>query len=367
LKKFVFRVDASVDIGTGHVMRCVTLADALHAEGAECHFVCREHPGHLMDHVARRGHVVHALPMTSPEVVLQEDEAPTPTYSSWLGADWRADASECQIFLRAIRPDWLVVDHYALDARWEAFLRPTCQRVAVVDDLVDRAHDCELLLDQTLGRRPEDYAALVPRRCTLLTGAVHALLRPDFMQLRDYSLARRQANTLERLLVSMGGTDRDNATGRVLQALERSSLPSHCRITVVMGGTAPWLDSVRQQATAMTRRTEVLVEVSNMAQLMADSDLSIGAAGSTSWERCCLGVPTLMLVLAANQRDGASALERAGAAIVLGHAAEAAARIEQSLARLLDGRRLRDMSLAASRVTDGRGTETVARQLLSPA
>lgn len=348
-------------------MRCVTLADALHAEGAECHFICREHPGHLLDHVARRGHLVHALPMTPPEAALQAGGAPSSTYSSWLGADWRVDASECQVILRAIRPDWLVVDHYALDARWEAFLRPACQRVAVVDDLVDRPHDCELLVDQTLGRRPQDYAALVPRQCTLLTGAVHALLRPDFMQLRDYSLARRKANTVERLLVSMGGIDRDNATGRVLEALERCSLPLHCRITVVMGGTAPWLDSVRQQAVAMTRRTEVLVEVSNMAQLMADSDLSIGAAGSTSWERCCLGVPTLMLVLAANQRDVASALERAGAAIVLGHAAEAPARIGQSLGHLLDGHRLRDMSLAASRITDGRGTQTAVRQLLNAA
>ena len=357
---FAFRVDASLSMGIGHVMRCLTLADALSAEGAECHFIGREHPGHLMDRVRSRGHRVHLLP---PAASMQPTFfSSTPAHASWLGVDWQLDAEQSGAYLRSNQPNWLIVDHYALDQRWEASLRTVCPRIAVIDDLADRAHDCELLLDQTLGRNPRDYAGLAPERCSLLTGARYALLRPQFPALRDYSLSRRrQRPTVKHLLVSLGGIDRANATARVLEGLEHCSLPSECAITIVMGAAAPWLSDVRRRAANMIRPVQVLVDVPDMAALMSESDLAIGAAGSTSWERCCLGVPALMLVLADNQRDVAYALEATGAAVVLKEAAQMPAAISTAVNDILASNQLETMSRAAANVTDGRGVDAVVR------
>lgn len=357
---FAFRVDASLSMGTGHVMRCLTLADALRAEGADCHFIGRDHPGHMMEHVRSRGHRVHMLGPAIPTHPTRDPGAPA--HAHWLGVDWQLDAEQSRDYLESNPPDWLIVDHYALDKHWEAFLQPACSRIGVIDDLVDRAHECELLLDQTLGRRPQAYANLVPSECSLLTGARYALLRPQFAALRNYSLRRRRRQpALKRLLVTLGGIDPSNATGRVLAALAHCSLPSGCTVTVVMGAAAPWLDEIRQQTDAMVQPTEVLVDVSDMAALMSESDLAIGAAGGTSWERCCLGLPTLMLVLAQNQRNVAHALEATGAAVILEEEAQTPAEIAAALSETVIPDRLRAMSRAAATVTDGSGVDTVVR------
>lgn len=317
--KVAFRADASLHIGTGHVMRCLTLADALAARGAECHFICREHAGHLVDFIRAKGYVVHPLTVLDPvhaeaigfEPYPNKAEAP---YHQWLGATQGQDAQASAPLLATLEPDWLIVDHYALDARWERSLAPHYGRLMVIDDLADRAHECDVLLDQTFGRDSEDYRPLVPPRCRVLCGSEYALLRPEFAALRPYSLQRRAEPRLRELLISMGGVDKDNATGQVLEALRASPLSPECRITVVMGAAAPWLEDVQHLAQRMPWPTRVLVGVSDMAQLMADSDLSIGAAGATSWERCCMGLPSIILVLADNQLKIAHVVSEAGGA-----------------------------------------------------
>jgi UDP-2,4-diacetamido-2,4,6-trideoxy-beta-L-altropyranose hydrolase len=210
-----------------------------------------------------------------------------------------------------------VVDHYALDRRWEQALRPHTRRIMAIDDLADRSHDCDLLLDQNLGRQAKDYGGLLSRHTQTLIGPTYALLRPEFAQWREHSLQRRAQPQLKNLLITMGGVDQSNATGQVLDALTRCELPTDLRITVVMGPTAPWLAQVQAQAVAMPCPTQVLAGVSNMAQLMAESDLCIGAAGSTSWERCSLGLPALQLVLAANQKEINEALELAESVLTI--------------------------------------------------
>ena len=354
-----FRADASLDIGTGHVMRCLTLADALTADGATCTFVCREHPGHLVDHIHARGHAVHALPAPASGEPARE----VPAHARWLGADWETDARQtAETLTLPGRPvvDWLVVDHYALDARWEGALRGSRDRLLAIDDLADRPHACDLLLDQNLGRDAADYAALVPEHCRLLVGPRYALLRPEFAALRESSLRRRAEPALRHLLITMGGVDRPNATGRVLEALPACPLPADCRITVVVGARSPWRDAVRAVAATLPWRTEVLADVADMARLMAESDLAIGAAGGTALERCCLGLPSLLVVLADNQRPGAAALESHGAARLLGDPAAIAANLPAAIAALLTGSALADMSRAAGAVTQGRGTAEVA-------
>jgi UDP-2,4-diacetamido-2,4,6-trideoxy-beta-L-altropyranose hydrolase len=304
-----FRTDASLQIGTGHVMRCLTLADALRERGSQSTFICRPHAGHLLDLIQQRGHTVKALAPADDAFTAPAE----PTHAQWLGTNWASDAAQTQQALGDQVVDWLVVDHYALERRWEHAMRPHTQSIMAIDDLADRPHECDLLLDQTFGRYTVDYQPLVPAHCQLLCGSQYVLLRPEFASLRPYSLKRRTNPDLRELLITMGGVDKDNATGQVLQVIRCCKLPADCRITVVMGVTAPWLEDVRRQAQNMPWPTRVLVGVSDMAQLMADSDLAIGAAGSTSWELCCLGVPSLLVCTAANQRTVIGALASAKA------------------------------------------------------
>jgi UDP-2,4-diacetamido-2,4,6-trideoxy-beta-L-altropyranose hydrolase len=360
----IIRTDASHDIGTGHVMRCLALADALAAQGVECAFICRQHTGNLIEHIHSKGYLVHTLPVSDQEADLRSDVAQQLVYARWLGASWEQDVEACDSILAELHPDWLIVDHYSLDARWEGALKQHCSSLMVIDDLADRPHLCELLLDQTFGRLAADYKPLVPAECTLLCGSMYALLRPEFEALRIYSLQRREYPQLHRLLITMGGVDIDNVTAQVLGALKYSELPSHCRITVVMGVKAPWLAEVCDIAEQMPWPTKVRVNVENMAQLMADSDLAIGAAGATSWERCCLGLPTLMCVSAENQKYAAKKLEQAQAVKILNLGKCLKNDLLKSVGNLaLNMNYLKELTESAKDICDGKGCHFVVCML----
>jgi UDP-2,4-diacetamido-2,4,6-trideoxy-beta-L-altropyranose hydrolase len=355
--RVAFRVDASLTIGTGHVMRCLTFADALRAHGDESVFLSRDHVGHLHQAVEARGY-----PLMRLGVVDSAREA-TGSHTHWLGVDPQRDANDTLARVAGLSVDWLVVDHYALGASWECTLRSACGRIMAVDDLANRDHAVDALLDQNLGKTVVDYEARVPASCMLMMGPSYALLRPQFAALRAESLTRRSKGELRKLLVTMGGVDQSDATSAVLEALQAWEPAADLEVTVVMGPTAPWREKVIQQARHLPFTTKVLANVRNMATLMRDSDLAIGAAGSTSWERCSLGLPTLQLVLAENQRAIANALSKAGAAHLLERTD-----LEVGLRRVLD-QLIRDqallirMSTAAAEVTDGRGAERVVQRL----
>lgn len=359
--RIFFRVDASIKIGTGHVMRCLTLADALHARGALCSFICRPHSGHLLDMIAQRGHQAVALPN---EGTTTHHMPTDKVYAAWLGTDGQTDAQQTSEALGNKSVDWLVVDHYALDHRWEQTLRPHCQNLMVIDDLADRPHDCDVLLDQNLGRSAQDYGGLLKPQTAIYIGPQYALLRPEFAQLRSQSLARRIQPQLKHLLITMGGVDKDNATGHVLQALTDCRLPADLRISVVMGPHATCLADVQRQALQMPWPTQVLVGVNAMAQLMSDSDLCIGAAGGTSWERCCMGLPTLLLVLADNQLPGAQALEKAGAALAVDNDQRMSQEFEKHMQSGASVQ-LKSWALAAAAVTDGLGVQRIVAAMLT--
>jgi len=354
-KHIVFRTDASLEMGSGHVMRCLTLADALREQRAKCRFVCRAHQGHLADLIAARGHACHLL--SDVDLTVSDSSL---AHAHWLVCGWEQDAAQTQAILADWQPDWLVVDHYALDARWERLMRPHVGNIMAIDDLADRVHDCDLLLDQNLGRQPDDYRERIPSNCALLVGPHYALLRPEFAAMREYSLQRRQTPVLKQVLITMGGVDQPNATGRVLEALRQAPLPDDCRICVVMGAKAPWLAQVEALAATLPWSTEVRVNVSNMAELMAQSDLAIGAAGGTSWERCCLGLPTILVVLAQNQYEAAVHLAATEAAYVVASVDD----IPKEMARLLlallqEEGSLARLSSASAAISDGTGVRRV--------
>jgi UDP-2,4-diacetamido-2,4,6-trideoxy-beta-L-altropyranose hydrolase len=355
--QIVFRVDASFKIGTGHVMRCLTLAEELKNRGFACRFICRAHPGNMIGNIRQCGFSVHELPY---EGFRKVDEA-TPQHAEWLGVNWQTDATQTQISLSQYQVDWLIVDHYGLDARWEISLSAYCKRLMVIDDLADRKHVCTLLLDQTFGRLPTEYVSLVPSSCEIICGSLYAMLRPEFAAWRKYSLNRRSIPHVGSILVSVGGVDNDNVTCRVLKNLNNSCLPPNCKITVVMGQKAPWLENVRLEAKSLRWPTCVVVGVNNMAQLMADCDLAIGAAGATSWERCCLGLPTILLTIAENQRTIAHALNYVGAA----YQADVKTIGNSPLIKdeYLEPKSLKAMIAAAASITDGFGVVRVCDYL----
>lgn len=355
----VFRTDASIEIGTGHVMRCLTLADALTQQGHSCVFICRAHVGHLGELIHSKGYTLHLLPLTDLSATATQ-ELNWNAHAPWLGTTWQQDADQTLALLKQQKVDWLVVDHYALDHQWERRIQAGFHRLMVMDDLADREHQCNLLLDQTFGRSAADYSSLVPDYCEMLCGSQYALLRPEFAELRPYSLQRRSKPELRQLLIAMGGVDKDNVTGEVLDVLRNSDLPADCNIIVVMGVTAPWLESIKQQAQTLPWHTDVKVGVSNMAELMANSDLAIGAAGATSWERCCLGLPSILITIADNQQTIAKNMRDADAAKWLTDLSNV-----HNFSSILNCMDIIKLSHNASLVCDGLGTVYVFDKMMA--
>lgn len=347
------RADAGPVIGSGHVMRGLTLAAALRARGATVRFVCGDGPGHLGARITADGFGVDLIPGGLPEPA--DVQATLAALQN--GAGRHVEHTGC---------DLLLVDHYGLGIGWEAMLRPAVRRIAAIDDLADRAHDVDLLLDQNLGRRVSDYARLLPPHARRLIGPAHALLRPEFAAARSASLARRtQVTHWRHLLISLGGADPQQATVTVLRALSGCPLPAEATITVVLGALAATREAVTALLPTLPCSTRLLVDVADMAGLLAEADLAIGAAGGSAWERCCLGLPTLLLVLADNQRPGTQALAAAGAALALGALADLPATLPQALMQLAEPGRLQALSAAAAAITDGQGAGRVADALLA--
>ena len=355
----VFRTDATSQIGTGHFMRCLTLADGLKRNGAHIRFISRELPVHLRAILAAKG-----IELSSLDIYASAAPPDDLAHAHWLGSSQVQDAEATTRAMQDHSWDWIVVDHYALDARWEGALRATAKKIMVIDDIADRQHDCDVLLDQNFGSRAENYVLLLPSHCLILAGSAYALLRPEFAALRIDSLSRRRQPAMRRVLVAMGGVDELNVTAAVLESLRKSELSEGVEIVVVLGASAPWIESVRHQAKHLKWRTEVLVGVTDMARVMADSDLAVGAVGSTTWERCCLGLPSVLVKLAVNQENSGIHLADAGAALVID-----STEIQSRLTGLINGL-IRDVDArkrlaeAASNITDGKGIDRLMEQIV---
>ncbi len=363
--KAVFRVDASLQIGSGHVMRCLTLAEALRAHGAQCHFISREHPGHLLELIRKRGFAVNALPAklspppTNTQVISEHPKEPV--HAPWLGCDWQTDAEETRAMVETLHPDWLMVDHYALDQRWETALRTSVERIMVIDDLADRVHDCDLLLDQNLvAQMSTRYADKVPAACGLLLGPQYALLQPIYAGLHNRIPPRE--GQIQRIFIFFGGADSDNLTGRSLAAFLSLNRPD-IEVDVVIADNCPHAEAISQQVAGHCN-IHLYSGLPTLAPLMVNADLAIGAGGATSWERLCLGLPTLVVTLAENQRPIADGLSQRGLIRLLGHQdAVDESTIAQELGKLLQQDLDGDWSLRCLAAVDGKGIDLVCTAL----
>jgi UDP-2,4-diacetamido-2,4,6-trideoxy-beta-L-altropyranose hydrolase len=313
LKRVVIRVDASIEIGTGHVMRCLTLARTLRARGAGVSFVCREEEGNLCNLVEAANFHCDRLPKQQAE--FQIDSSASAVAMARLG---EIDARQTHAKIESCggKPDLLVVDHYMLDRSWESILRPYVGRIFVIDDLANRAHDCDLLLDQNLqDSRDSRYSGLVPEGAQIFLGPKYALLRPEFCS----APALPRTSGLRRMLVFFGGVDPTNEALKIVEAL-RSMGPTVPETVLVLGPSNPHVDKVFAAASGVACVT-VLRQTEDMAELMRHADLGVGTCGVAQWERCSVGLPSLVVVSADNQRIDARILHGLGAARSLGDAA----------------------------------------------
>lgn len=312
--RIFFRVDSSTQMGTGHLMRCLTLAHELKGAGVEISFICRDLPGNLCSLIAKKNYELFLLPKIEDLRGLDRKEN---IYSAWLGADWQLDAKQSIQILRKEKQgvDWLVVDHYALDVKWEKEMRSYVKKIMVIDDLADRFHDCDLLLDQNLCQNMNvRYQNLVPQQCQLFLGPQYALLRSEFTQMKKK--LRKRDGFIKRILIFFGGSDLTNETTKALKAVLRLR-KDNIQIDVVVGKSNPYKEQIKNFCSDHSN-INYYCQISNMAQLMNDADLAIGAGGSTTWERCYLGLPAIILVIAENQLEITAAVAKTGAIHNLG-------------------------------------------------
>lgn len=337
----VIRTDASIHIGTGHVFRCLTLADELTQRGMNIRFICREEKGNLIETIKRKGYKVYLLPA---------------------GIDLNNEKKLIQKILEQESPDWLIIDHYDIGISWETYFRKFVKMVMVIDDLANRPHDCDLLLDQNLYENLETrYDGLVPTHCIKLLGPRYALLRQEFRNIRKN--LRERNGKINRIFISFGGIDPTKETTKVLQAVQL--LNRHdILVDVVVGTYNPHKEQIRQLCFSISN-INFYCQIDNMAELMASADLAIGAGGVTTWERCCLGLPSIVTILSDNQYELTLVVEKYGAIINMGWGHNLTMEDYLEVINNINIQHLSEMSTNGMNLVDGEGGLRVTQKILS--
>lgn len=361
LDTVVFRVDASADLGIGHYMRCMVIADQVLRAGKSVVFVSKLITNEL------------ELKLNAGKyrlIKLNEGESSAGNVEEiWGVSKQKRDAKQTKEKLSALSGGvWVVVDHYGLDSHWSSEFYKKGYKILVIDDLANRNHACDLLLDQTLGRKKQQYEELVPKECRILVGASYALLRDEFSQIRPKSLKRRIGKTrVNSLTISMGGTDPSNATYDVLKSIRVFCELNSVEVNVIMQTSSRHKEKISGFLNEFSCNTKLHLSPLSMAAILCDSDLVIGASGGSAWERCLLGLPSILLILADNQLEIGKSLMESGAAICI-HIREIEDFQELLMAELneiaFSREKLGLMSKKAAQVVDGRGAERVFESMI---
>lgn len=355
--KVAIRLDASAKIGAGHLMRCLTLADGLRENGATVIFITHDLATEWAALITSKGHLNGCLPVRRLSDISAEDVADTDPY-------WQVDAINTRDCLRSFgKPDWLIVDHYGLDTEWEACLRPQVGKIMVIDDLANRKHDCDLLLDSNFFEMSDQrYDRLTPEECVCLLGPKYALLRPEF---RKTFLERSvDGGKKSRLVISFGGSDPSGATLKVLTAIKNAGLRD-ALIDVVVGSWNKDRFEIERLCSEIPG-ANYLFNVDNMACLMANAALYVGAGGTTTWERCCMNLPGIVIATAENQIAGSVAMAQRGAQIYLGQAHEVSGEnVVDAIVFVQSNTWLRNaLGNVGAGIVDGHGMERVVRRII---
>ena len=302
-------------MGSGHVMRCLTLAEELKKNGSDITFISRAHEGNLNGLIAGKG--MKVVELSAPDShSASVGNGCSDDYAEWLSVTQGQDARETINVLGKTIPDWLIVDHYGLDESWEKTIRSHVEKIMVIDDLANRHHECEMLLDQNwFDNKESRYRRLLPTGCTLLLGPAYALLRPEFSEARKKNKPRN--GDMKRIFVYFGGSDPHNLTKMTLMVLCELEF-SHLEVDVVIGQNN-LQESELKELCLKRPLTQLHIQVDNMAIIMAKADLAIGAGGSTTWERICLNLESCVIIIAKNQYEVNLCLEKKGYIHLLGY------------------------------------------------
>jgi UDP-2,4-diacetamido-2,4,6-trideoxy-beta-L-altropyranose hydrolase len=352
--KIIARLDADSIIGAGHLMRVLTLLNQL-VEQSDYYphdvlivsYSLSDSFKSLITHHGFRYHVINQVDNWSMDYDAQ-------TTAELIGDDSIADL--------------VIVDHYELDKTWETQLTPYCHQLIVIDDLANREHHCTTLIDQTLGRKKDDYSDLVPSYCKLLLGTKYTMLRPEFQRLR-ITAKQTQSNSIKNILIAFGATDPQGNSNKVVAWLAqllktKPQMNFHC--TIMITSASPHLNNIKKTCD-MYPWLSCTIDEKNVAELLLKTNLAIGASGSASWERCCLGVPTIAFQTADNQKMLLAELDKAGAIANLKELTEQSQdEFNQSLSRLIeDTNYYTDMRRNSFNVCDGTGANLICDHLLS--
>lgn len=351
-----FRVDSSPMIGSGHVMRCLTLADALSKLGHEIIFVCKEHESNLIHKIMESGYEVKGLPVMS-----GNDVSSRLAHAEWLGGSQEEDSEQTIEVLKSYRIDLIVVDHYAIDELWHKKIRPFVKRILVIDDLADRCHECDYLIDQNYGRDYHSYDGLKPEHAKLFTGPEYSLLKPVYAEYRG--VKNREINfPLKSILIYFGsGSDAWHYIEVSLMALCDEALLDIEIDVVVPGGEADpqrILELVKSRGKVTLHRN-----LPDLAGLMFSADLAIGAGGATTWERCCAKLPSLVIAIASNQEPACEALHKNDLIEYLGIGKYVSAEMITNKINSLGIERLTELSERSGSIVSGDGAHLIAKHI----
>jgi UDP-2,4-diacetamido-2,4,6-trideoxy-beta-L-altropyranose hydrolase len=271
MKQIVFRLDANTRIGTGHLMRCMTIADELDRQKYHIYFICGKITPPMQKFIADKGYKFYV-----------ED-----------------NQNHILKIIETLKPDYLIIDHYGLDSKFETKARPYSKQIIVIDDMADRFHICDFLLDQGPLRTKDDYKPWVNPECQLLLGANYVLIKPEFRLLRKSCIT-----SWEKGLISFGGSDPDNITLKILKALDCALKMKHIKWTIIAGAANQNWNSLRNFTNQTQMEITLIKQTNQIARLMSNHDFSFGAAGTMAWERACIGLPSITFAIAENQNYG---------------------------------------------------------------
>ena len=341
----IFRVDASVNIGSGHLMRCVTLAERLRIDGYEIAFICMDMQGAMFE-------------------FLKLKKIKFEKISSIDNSSQEADASMTIEVANKIFPNgvnWIVVDHYGLDSKWENFLSHKFERIMVIDDIANRSHNCDILVDQNY-EDASRYSNLVNKKSILLLGPNYALLNPEYAHYRKLRQQKYSLTMVRKVLVFFGGSDPSDLTGKALEALTFPKL-NELDVDIVVGNNYAYYDKLKYSAN-IRGRTRIYKFRKHLADLMANADIAIGGGGVTNWERMCIGLSSIVITLAENQVPICQILSRKGAIRLLGCSKVVSTQdILKAFLEEMDSNLILNRASIAKDLCDGMGLDRVVNEM----
>lgn len=357
--KIVFRVDSSLHIGSGHLYRTLTLAKQLAAQNSEVliYFICRDLYGNSAFLIQQNGFPLLTIPVQE-EVCSQIERV-------WTDEEILYDVEQTRELLLSIGEiDLLIIDHYGLDKRWENEMKTLSRKIMVIDDLANREHACDILLDQNYYTdQQERYNKFVPPTCLKMQGPAYSLLRSEFASIRRN--LKKQYGTVKRMFVFFGGSDETNETAKALHAI-RLMDELNIQFDVVVGFHNPYKAEIEEMCRQL-QNTRFYCQIDYIAELMACADLGLGAGGATTWERSALGLPSVVISTAENQERLSIDCDALGISKYLGRSHEVdAEQILHTIQELINNpERIQSMSEKGMELVDGSGTSRVVKGIFA--